>query len=806
MRILSDLGHAARLLVKTPAIALAAVLSLALGTGANTAIFGVINALMLRSLAVDHPERLVKIGALDPLHPQHAQELLLAMLSEIRNSGAFASVSAWLGGSMSNFEVNGVRYSGSLDTVSEDYFATLNVRPALGRLLTSGDVQAAVISYGCWQHRFAGDPAVIGKSIRIDDRPLTIVGVAPENFTGLMIDIAPEATVPIGYRGREPRYREDRWYDVIARLKPNSTLAQARARIEAQWPSLLRSTAPDIFHGAKRAAFFALRGSVEPAARGNSYLRERLTKPLGVLMALAGAVLLITCVNVANLLLARAAARRHEFAIRVALGAPRWPLVRMMLAEALLLASTGAFLGLWMAGFTARFLLRSFWSGFVPLVLDPSPDSRVLAFTAALAAITALLFGIAPGWRMSAWDPSRWLSQSPRTTSGHNRRFGNALVAVQAGLALILLMGATLFVRSLRNLETVDPGYRRDHMLALQMFPIAGREHIPNRALYLEDVVRRMSALDGVDSASYIDAGPATQYEYTTPVSRGAGGAVRRVVEERVGPGLFKLIGMRVLAGREFNWRDDEKAERVAIVSESLARALFPDQNPIGRKIDAGADPDHHVLRIVGVVNSASLWRLDSVQPLAVYYCLLQSPEYNQARLILKTRGAPGALAVRAEHALEAAGYHYSLRTVTIEQRMDEALVIEKMIAMLASGFGLLALTLAAAGLYGVLSYSVSMRDREIGLRMALGANRANVLSMIGREALRSVALGMAIAIPLILMGGKLVAAMLFGVPARSPGSMLVSCAILLTVAAMASFLPAWRASRVDPMIALRSE
>src|SRR5580693_1351437 len=415
----ADVRYAVRLLLKSPAITLVALLSLALGIGANTAIFGVINALLLRSLPVQDPARLVKIGALDPDHPDQAGRLSLAMFREIQaHAPAFSTVLAWLGGGVSNIEANGARYAGSIDTVSGDYFATLGVRPALGRMLASDDKQAAVISYGCWRNRYAGDPNVIGKIIRVDDRPLTIVGVAPEDFAGLIVDIAADATVPVGYLGQELKDRESRWYDVIARLKPGVSIGQARAQMEVLWPGILKATAPDSFLGARRSSFFKLRADIQPAARGNSYMRSRLEKPLEILMVLVGAVLLIACVNLANLLLARAATRQHEFAMRVALGAPRWQLIRMLLIEALMLSVTGAALGLLIARWTARYLLSSFWTGFVPLSIDPSPDTRVLWFTAALAMLTGVVFGIVPGWRMSRLDPSSTLSQSPRTTGG----------------------------------------------------------------------------------------------------------------------------------------------------------------------------------------------------------------------------------------------------------------------------------------------------------------------------------------------------------------------------------------------------
>jgi predicted permease len=615
--LIQDLRYALRLLLKTPAVTVVAVLSLALGIGANTAIFGVINALMLRSLPVRDSEQLVSIGAIDPEHPEHGQEISLAMFHEIRKrTSVFSGVFAWSGGGMRNFEANGSRYAATLEQVSGDYFAVLEVRPILGRVLTRADVslngqssrQVAVISYGCWKHRFAGDPHVIGKVIRADGIPLTIVGVSPPNFTGMLIDFAPEASVPIGFASRALKYHESIGYSCFGRLRPGATISQARAQIRAVWPGILNSTVPGSYHGAQRSNFLALRPRVEPAAHGHSFLRDGLEKPLKILMALVGAVLLIACVNLANLVLARAITRQHEFGIRLALGAGRWPLIRMILVEALLLSCAGAALGLLIAGRTGRYLLASFWIGYVPLSLDPSPDARVLAFTAALALFTGILFGIVPAWRMSRSDPAKALAQSARTSGGRMGRFSNALVTAQIAGSLVLLLGATLFVRSLRNLQTVGLGYRRDHLLLMQLFPQPGRDKIPNRTEYYHELVTRISQLPGVASVRYEHMGPGSSYEYKVSVSAGTGGTVANAVEEWAGPGLFRTLEMHVLSGREFNWHDDEHAPRVAIISESLAHALFPNENAIGHAIDVGDNPGHKGLRIIGVVNSASLW------------------------------------------------------------------------------------------------------------------------------------------------------------------------------------------------------
>lgn len=809
-----DFCYAVRLLLKSPVVSCVAVLSLALGIGANTAIFGVINALILRSLPIPDPQQLVRIGAIDPKHPEHERGISLAMFHEIQqHATVFSNVFVWTGGGMLNIEANGAKYPGTVDGASGDYFSALGVRPLIGRFLSRDDApldgrpsaQVAVLSYGCWQQRFGGNLHALGKAIRVDDIPVTVVGVTPPDFHGLLIDNSPAATIPIGFSHRELKYRESMWYSFFGRLKPGVSISQARAQIQVLWPGILKASVPEVWRGLRRSKFFLLRPDIESAARGNSYLRKKLEKPLTILMALVGAVLLIACVNLANLLLARVAARQHEFGVRVAMGAGRWALVRMLLTEALLLSCAGAALGLLMARWTARYLLGSIWTGYVPLALDPSPDARVVAFSVALAIFTALLFGIIPAWRTSRSDPAMLLGQSARTTGGRSGRFSRAVIAAQVALSLVLLFGATLFVRTLQNLRNVDLGYRRDHLLLVQLFPQPGRDKIPNRVSYFHELAERMSQLPGVQSVSYLHMGPTNGFEYKVPVSTSAGTPVN-AVEEWAGPGFFQMIGMSVLAGRDFTWRDDERAPRAAIVSESLASVLFPKQNPIGQVINIGAEPQHQGLRIVGVVNSASLWKFDDRNPLAVYHALMQEPTYNQARLLIRTLRDPMTVAHSAEQTLASLGYQSSLRSESIEKWTDDVLTLQRMIALLASGFSLLALLLAAVGLYGVMSYAVTRRTAEMGVRMALGAMPSDVLSMVLREVLLLIIVGIGIAIPIAFASGKLISGMLFGVSPAVPATTLVSACILLAVATLAGFLPARRASRVDPMVALRYE
>jgi len=739
------------------------------------------------------------------------------MFEEIsKHQQVFSSMLTWDAGGMNNFEVNGVKFAAGLDAVNGDYFSTLGIRPLLGRLIAPGDVglrtgsstQVAVLDYRCWKSRYNGDLNVVGKTIRINGIPLTIIGVTPKNFSGLILDGVPDATVPIGYSGgknfHDPKML---WLNVIGRLRPDVTLPQARAQMKTLWPAVQAAILPEGYEGAQRARFFARRIDVESAARGTSYLlREQVSRKLAVLMGLAGLVLLIACVNLANIMLARVAGRRQELGIRAALGASSWRLIRQLLTESVMLSAIGAALGFGAAFRTSRLLLNAMWF-YVPAALDPAPDLRVLAFTATIAVLTGIVFGLAPAWGVTRTDPTSALQHNTRTVRGGCGTPSKRLVSVQVAFALVLVIGAALFVRSLQKLRSVDPGFRRAGVLVMQLFPQAGREQIPNRTEYYRQVAKRLSELPGVESVSYSHMGPVMPYEYKIPVSiPGSAAAPAEAAEDWVGPGFFHLIGMRLLAGREFDWRDNERATRVAIVSQSLARRLFPVQNPIGRRIAITGQPNRTGMEIVGMVNSASLWMVKSHEPMAVYFPLMQEPTQNQSRIDIRTAGNPLAVAPSARRVLESMGHHYPLSIQTLEERADLFLLQERLIAILSVFFGGLALLLASVGLYGLMSYTMTRRTSEIGIRMALGAQPNDLLSRILREVMWLSLAGIAVGVPAALAASRLVSGMLFGVSANDPATIALSAAILLGVSIFAGYLPARRAVRIDPMIALRSE
>jgi predicted permease len=811
----SDLRYALRALSRNPVVTLVAVISISLGIGANTAIFSVMNALMLRTLPVRSPQELVSIYTLSPEKTDSRNPISLAMYEEIeRRETSLAQVFAWNGGGLNSFEADGQYFPGSMSRVSGNYFSALGIGPLLGRLIEPQDValrsgksgQVAVLSYRCWQSRFHGDPAVVGKTLRLNDQSLTVIGVTPKWFSGLVIDEGEDVAVPFGVGGEEG-FRERRLLSIYAwgRLKPGVSVAQARAQFRSLWPAIQAATEPPGYTGASRVRYYARKADLESAARGQANLRERFSKPLAVLMGLAGAVLLIACVNLANLMLSRAAGRRHELAVRAALGAGGRHLTMQLLTGSLLLSAGGAVLGFLVAIWTSRLLLSTIWTVPLPLALDATPDWRVLAFTASVALLTGLLVGLTPAWRIARTDPADALRQNTRSVHGAGL-FARALVSAQVALSTVMVIAAALFVHSLQNLRTVDPGFRRDGILVMQLFAQPGRQVTTNLGAYYRDVIQRVTTVPGVMAASFSAMGPVNRAEFPEAViATGSEGAPELALEDQVGPGFFQMMGMHLLKGREFDWRDDEKSPAVTILSESLARLLFPGRDPLGQTIDLYPGVYRTTMTVVGVVNSASLWRIQSHAPAAFYRPLPQAGPMS-AKLDIRTNGNAPTVAASARKIVEGMGHEYPLYTQTLQDRIDQMTVDERMLAWLAAFFGGLAMLLAAIGLYGLMAYSVARRTPEIGVRMALGAERGDVTRLVLREVALLVGAGVLAGIPAAMAASRLIAGMLFGLSGTDPVTLAAATGALLAVALFAGYLTARQAARIDPMVALRVE
>lgn len=795
----SDLRYAVRQLSATPIATAVAIASLAVGIGANAAIFSLLNALLLRSLPIPDAGELVRIVRVDPAAPDNEHGLSPVMIDALRaRQTVFSGLFAWSGGGISNIEANGSIYVGNPTPVSREYFSTLGLLPQMGRFFSESDPPSvAVISHGCWMRRYASDPAIIGKTIRVADVPLTIIGVAPEGFSGLNIDIADDLTILFGFR--DPAIIREKTYlgvEAYARLRPGISIGQAQTELDALWPAIRAEWQP-AWTGQQRSQFLSKTLRIQPAANGSSFLRHSYRRPLLILMAMVGALLLVACVNLANLTMARIGSRRAEFAIRIALGAGRWRLARQLLTESLLLSAAGASLGLLLATVTAPYLLSRMWSGFVPLTLTAALDARVLAFTALAAVLTTAIFGLFPAFRM------RTVVDTPRTV-----RTGflavRWLAPGQVGLSFTLVVIALLFAGSLSRLHRADVGFRKDGLLVAQMYPLKGSEAqaVSGRAGYYRELASRLSNLPGVVAASYSHMGPLLRYESKSPASvANAPEHAVPAVFELVGPGFFELMGVQLLEGRDFSWNDDETKPAVAIISESLAQRLFPGGNAVGRQIDFG---DKRNLEVIGVVNSASLWMPESREPMAVYRALLQEPTFNAPNLDLRISGPAAVVGAAVKKTLESLGRHTALRTQTLQEREERLLAAQHLAALLASFFGGIAVLLASIGLYGTLSQAVLSRTGEIGIRVAVGAGPVDIAWLIVKQVLLILVLGAIFGLPMTWVASRLVASWVYEASAADPKILVMAFATLAISALAAAYLPVRRAMAVNPIETLR--
>ncbi|HEY6266727.1 MAG TPA: ABC transporter permease [Candidatus Acidoferrum sp.] len=820
-----NLRYAIRGLRKNPGFTIVAVLSLALGIGANTAIFTLINALLLRDLPVRQPERLVKLSA---IRPDGKVPFSYPMFREVeRGQRVFTGLIGWGTGGMFNVEVNGILSHNHVLTVTGNCHSELGVAPLLGRLLVPEDAnpgsgatsQVAVIGYEFWQHRFGGSPDVVGKQIRVEGQPFTIIGVTRKWFTGLNTGEPPEVTIPITaaplIQGGTFNLgsRSVLWVTVTGRLKDGVSIEQARAQLQSFWPAVLLATASTETPGLRRQTFLSMGLEVSSAAKGIAAdLRSQFTRPLYVLAGIVGLILLVACVNLANLMLARAAARSHEMSVRVAIGASRWALARQVLTESLALSLAGALLGLAFAFWGSRLLVLLMTQGNLFLVsLDLSPDLRVLSLTVSVAILTGILFGLAPAWRCSREDPASVLQQNARSMSGGTGKLSKALIITQVALSLVLLLGAGLLVRSFERLRSVDLGFQKESVLEVRLNPKPGGYQNLDLNSYHKQLLERVSSVPGVRSVGYSDnslssGAEAGWRDLASPMSADpAAGVNVKANGMMVSPGFFRTLGIRLLRGRDFDETDDERHPRLAVVNSGLAERLFPNGDAIGKTVRFGFMPDYQNIQIVGIASNARIVDLRDSNAPAIFLSYLQYPP-QWGNLIVRTKEAPEALAKTVGQEIEALGHEYPLHTKTVAQVISQELVEERVTAMLSGFFAVLALLLASIGLYGLMSYAVTRRTREIGIRVALGAQRENVLWIVLRETLVLALFGIAIGIPSALAATRFIASMLFGLSPRDLPTIAGVSLLLLLVALLAGYLPARRASGIDPMVALRAE
>jgi predicted permease len=826
--LIRDLRYTFRSLRAAPAFTVVAILSLAFGIGANTATFSIINAVMLKSLPVSHPEELVRVVRTERADPSPASDwfgyFTNPLWEQIRDrqdmfSGAFA-----FGSTSFNLAAGGEARRVQASWVSGEYFTTLGVRAQLGRtILKADDVRGCpgvvVLSDGFWRSEFGGDAGIIGKTISFDGHPFPIAGVVDPRFLGMNVGEAPQVYVPLCtqtiFEGPAALDRRSSWYlQVVARPKPELSAEQIRARFSSLAPAIAEATVPSDWPAADIADYRHTKFSVADASRGQSAIRTTYHKALYILMAIVGLVLAVACANVANLLLARAAARQREMAVRLAIGASRGRLARQLITESLVLSMLGAALGSAFAVWGSRLLVRLMSVYGQAIVLDLHPDSTILLFTIGIAAVTGLLFGLVPAWRAGHTNPQAAMkSQGHGVAEGHSRfRAGKALVVAQVALSLVLITAAGLLIGSWRKLESLDPGFRRDGILLVQA---SIRElHLPEdqRSPFFTQMLERLRSVPGVRSASVSMLTPVGQMTWNnvlkvdsfTPKSQEDALSWMNAVSG----GFFATMGIPLLSGRDFDKRDAATAAKVAIVSEAMARKFFGTPAVVGRhfKVQQGASWMGPI-EIVGVVGDTKYQTLrDSAQPIVYYPQAQQEATANSRQLELRTDGPPLAIAPAAKAVIAEFGPTITLDLKTLDRQLSDSVALPRAIALLSGFFGALALLLASIGLYGIMAYSVARRRNEIGVRIALGAEYGRVVRMVLGEVGRIVVVGVVIGALLSLGTTRLVTAFLFGLRPTDPATLAVSAMILLAVGIGAAAIPASRAARLDPVAALREE
>lgn len=836
--LVRDARYAVRSFARYPAFTSVAVLTLALGIGANAAIFRLVDSVLLRALPVRHPGDLVALRASTSYWFFEQVRDRNTVFSDV--IGARPLVSATL---TSDNQPLGVTKT---ELVTGNYFDVLGVTPVLGRpLMKTDDVvgapPVAVIGYGLWRRAFGGSTSVLGRTIRVSDgvisggtsgfepeppsasrsEPvLTIVGVAPPGFfgdtVGSVIDVwTPISMQPVLTPGRAWLTRRTAsWVNIMGRLKPGMTLERARTPMSDLWLQIRdESGLYSIPSAEQRRAFFARlqQNLLEPGDKGFGQLRRQFSQPLLILMTVVTLVLLIACLNVANLLLARATARRQEIAMRLSLGASRGRLIRQLLTEGLLLAGGGGLLGLGVSIAAEQLLVRLVSADANGIKFPLAPDWRILAFTAGVSIASGLVFGVVPALGGTRDQPQDTLKDFSRGSVGGHGRGAKALVSIQIAFSLVLLIGCGLFVRTLVNLESERVGYDRTNLILAHMDPVTAGYKGDDLGRRVLELSHRLAALPRVKSVTFSENGLFSGTESGTQVY--ADGFKPTTDDDRdarfdqAGPGYFTVTGIPIILGRDFSDRDGPEAPPVTVINETMAKFYFPDQNPIGRHLRVDS-PTKRMLEIIGVARDAQDHDLRE-KPVRRFYVSYLRPidGITTVNFEIRADGPPGSLFESIRQETQRFDPKLPIESLKPAQALiDESLVTERIVAQLATLFGMLALLLAAIGLYGVMSYSVARRTGEIGVRMALGASQRSVASMILREIVVLVSIGSALGAAGALGLGGFVQTLMFGLAPRDPLTLAAAVTVLLVVALVAGYLPARRAARIDPIVALRTE
>jgi putative ABC transport system permease protein len=818
--LVQDLRYALRQLRKSPGFTAVAVLTLALGIGANTAIFSLIYALMLRQLPVRQPGQLVELLHRYPGEP-HLNGFSQQTYELMRDhNDVFSGLIA------ENYQTFHVRAEGlAAQTVEGSYvngafFPVLGIEPSVGRLIGREDdresdrAAVAVLSWSFWKSRFNLNRAILGKQIIVDELPVTVVGVAPRGFSGLQVDSSQQIWLPLAARVlMQPSANANApagWVRLVGLLKHGVTIGQARSEMAVLFASTLDEWARSTNNPFLRKMKFEM----EPAGSGSSLLREPFEEPLLVLMAVVALLLLLACTNVATMLLARGATRESEMALRVSLGASRFRLLRQGLTESLLLSGIAGILGIYLAWFGADALVRFIASGRPipglphPIEIQVAPDSRVLLFTVVVSALTGVIFGLLPAFRAVGVSPLSSLHPVARTGEPRaRRRFGRGLVSAQVAMAVVLLSLASLFIRYLSSLEDMDMGFHRDHVLLVKLDPGRSGYEMPQLSRAYQELLARFEAIPGVCSATICAGSPISGAGANEGVTvegySPRPGEIRNVMENWVAPKYFETLGTRLLKGRDFR-AQDQGHPPVAIVNQTMARYYFGDADPIGRHVIF--DDDKLSYEIVGVVEDSKYMDLREPSSRTIYRDTFQQ-SWVASQFALRTSVNPESVTLEVRRAVDDVLKTIPVsHVITLSDQVDSSIVPERLIATLSGSFGVLGALQVAIGLYGLLSYAVARRISEIGVRIALGATRGSVLGVALRDALGMVVAGLIIGAPLALWAKKIASGFISDLPAGSLLPVATGASGIIAIAFLASYIPARRAAKVDPMVALHYE
>jgi predicted permease len=827
---LQDIRFALRTLFKSWGFTCTAILILALGIGANTAIFQLLDAVRLRNLPVAHPEQLatveIKGGNRSFGIRSNPALLTFPQWDEIRrNEGFFSGVFAW--GSLGTLNLGeGSRRKHARELwLSGQAFSTLGVLPFRGRVLTTDDDQnncgapGTVISYGFWQSEFGGQESAIGSKVVIQDVPTEVIGVTPPSFFGLEIGRQFDFALPLcalpTYIVTNTSFLERRdyfWLGVMGRLKANLSLEQASSQLESISPGIIEATLPSGYSASALGEYRKFRLAAYPGGNGVSSLRQTYDSPLRLLLGTTALVLLIACANLANLTLARASTREREMAVRLAVGASRWRLIRELLSESLLLAAAGGILGIALAALFSRTLVKFLSTEADVIKLNLGMDWRLLAFTGTVCVLTCVIFGLVPALRSSRTEPGVALKGGSRgTTAGRERfSFQRWLIISQIAVSVVLLVGALLFVRSFWNLITIDPGFREEDILianiGLQGVKLSA-EASPGFVRSLLDEVKTIPQVESAATSTHLPLYPGLFWNLGVR-AYGIEGTSKFTW---VSPGYFRTMEIPVLGGRDFNDRDTTTSPRVAIVNEAFIRRFLGGGDALGKIFRSNQEPNYPeaTYEIVGVIPDTKYEQLREPTPPMVFVPAQQFPTRAKDLFLfifIRSSSPVSALMPAVREKLSQVNPQISVEFHAFKTQIQNGLARERLLALLSGFFGGLAALLAMIGLYGVISYIVATRRNEIGIRMALGASRPTIIGVILRQTMYVLAMGVTLGIAFALAAGRGAASLLFGLQPSDPLALLGAAGFLIVIALVASYVPAWRASRIDPAIALRYE